>query len=554
MSASASANRTTAAGTGPAYRYVIVGAGPAGLQLSYFLQQAGADYLTLERAAAPAHFFRSFPRHRRLISLNKVHTTSDDPEIRLRWDWHSLLNDSPQLLFPNYSAEYLPHADDLVRYLTEFQDFHGLRVKYCTPVLGICRASDGDGFAVRTDSGVIYASCVIVATGWGEPYVPPIPGIEHAVGYEEVETDPAAYTGQRVLIIGKGNSAFETAHAIFGRAAMVHLASRRPLRLAWNTKHPGDVRGQYGAFLDSYQFKTLHSVLDCTIDEIRPVGDRYQVRITYTHAEGETDVLEYESVIRCTGFKMDCSIFEDQCIPTLAHDDRLPRVGPDWQAQDVDGLYFAGTIAQVRDLKRASSAFIDGFRYNLRTLTALLRERYDGVPLTRDEVPADPGALTTLVLDRVNYSSALWTQFEYLCDALVLDPRGRTMSHYTDLPEDYAVSRFRESEHCYTVTLRWGRADYADVFAIERHPQPYRAEESAFIHPVIRRYRYGELVAERHLLEDLLAEWRRPERHVDPLHEFFEEQLASGYAAQAAQTAGTVGTVTAKPAVTAVSG
>ncbi len=58
--------------------------------------------------------------------------------------------------------------------------------------------------------------------------------------------------------------------AILGHAAMVHLASRRPLRLAWNTKHPGDVRGQYAAILDSYQFKTLHSVLDCTIDGIRP--------------------------------------------------------------------------------------------------------------------------------------------------------------------------------------------------------------------------------------------------------------------------------------------
>ena len=65
---------------------------------------------------------------------------------------------------------------------------------------------------------------------------------------------------------------------------MVHLASRRPLRLAWNTKHPGDVRGQYGAILDSYQFKTLHSVLDCTIDEIRPVGDRYEEQIAKVSA------------------------------------------------------------------------------------------------------------------------------------------------------------------------------------------------------------------------------------------------------------------------------
>jgi hypothetical protein len=65
------------------------------------------------------------------------------------------------------------------------------------------------------------------------------------------------------------------------------------------------------------------------------------------------------------------------------------------------------------------------------------------------------------------------------------------------------------------------------VFAIERHPQPDRAAESAFIHPVVRRYRHGDLVEELHLLEDLLAEWRRPDRHVQPLLDFFTRELGN---------------------------
>jgi thioredoxin reductase len=505
------------------HQYIVVGAGPAGLQLSYYLHRAGADYVTLEREQAPGQFFSRFPRHRRLISLNKVHTTSTDPEIRLRWDWNSLLNDSPELLFPKYSTEYFPHADDMVRYLGEFQRIHGLDVRYGTGVRRIERV-DG-GFALHTDGGVWRCRCLVVATGWGRPYVPAIRGIEHATGYEEMTVDPAAYAGQRVLIIGKGNSAFETASAILGHAAMVHLASRQPLRLAWNTKHPGDVRGQYGALLDSYQFKTLHSVLDCTIDEIRRVGDRFEVDITYTHADGERATLEYESVLRCTGFRMDTSVFDASCRPEMIRDGRFPGSRPDWQSSNVDGLYFAGTIAQARDSRHASSPFIDGFRYNLRTFTALLRERYDGVPLPYDVVAADPAALTELVLDRVNWSSALWTQFEYFCDAYVSDAATGHLRHYQDLPEDYAVTRFEGESHYYTVGLRWGRDDYGDVFAIDRHPTPDRARESAFIHPVIRRYRGAELVAEQHLLEDLLAEWRRPDRHVEPLRAFFERDL-----------------------------
>jgi thioredoxin reductase len=479
--------------------------------------------VTLERGQTPGAFFQRYPRHRRLISINKVHTTADDPEIKLRWDWNSLLSDSPELLFPRYSREYFPHADDLVRYLADFQERHGLAVRYGTAVERIER--DEDGFLVHTAAGDLRCRSVIMATGWGAPYVPPIKGIEHAVGYEDMEVDPEAYAGQRVLIIGKGNSAFETATSMLGHASMIHLASRRPLRLAWNTKHPGDVRGQHGALLDSYQFKTLHSVLDCTIDEIRPTASGYEVHITYTHADGERAVLEYESVIRCAGFRMDTAVFDPECRPRLVRDERMPEVGPDWQSANVDGLYFAGTIAQDRDFKRASSAFIDGFRYNLRALTALLRERYDGVELPYEKVSADPEGLTSLILDRVNWSSALWTQFEYLCDVLVVDDDGQ-VRHYVDLPEDYAVTRFRDARQYYTVTLRWGRDDYGDVFAIDRHPQPGRAGESAFIHPVIRRYSGGELVSEQHLLEDLLAEWRRPDRHVEPLRAFLEQDLS----------------------------
>lgn len=54
--------------------YLVIGGGPAGLQLAYFLEQAGRDYLLLEAGRTPGTFFRNFPRHRRLISINKPHT------------------------------------------------------------------------------------------------------------------------------------------------------------------------------------------------------------------------------------------------------------------------------------------------------------------------------------------------------------------------------------------------------------------------------------------------------------------------------------------------
>ncbi len=110
--------------------YLIVGAGPAGLQLGYFLDRAGLDYHIVERGASAGTFFQSFPRHRRLISINKIETGTDDPETNLRWDWNSLLDDGPR--FTTLTERYFPSADVMVDYLQDFAARHRLRVQYET--------------------------------------------------------------------------------------------------------------------------------------------------------------------------------------------------------------------------------------------------------------------------------------------------------------------------------------------------------------------------------------------------------------------------------------
>src|SRR5215472_12991848 len=119
--------------------YLIIGAGPAGLQLGYFLKQTGHDYLILEAGSTPGTFFRTFPRHRRLISNNKVHTGWTDPELNLRMDWNSLLSHDQSLRFTRYSERYFPPADDLVRYLTDFAAAAHLHIRYNTRIVRITR-------------------------------------------------------------------------------------------------------------------------------------------------------------------------------------------------------------------------------------------------------------------------------------------------------------------------------------------------------------------------------------------------------------------------------
>lgn len=58
----------SAAPTRTHYKYIVVGAGPGGLQTAHWLESAGRDYLVLEKEAHAASFFEKYPRWRQLIS------------------------------------------------------------------------------------------------------------------------------------------------------------------------------------------------------------------------------------------------------------------------------------------------------------------------------------------------------------------------------------------------------------------------------------------------------------------------------------------------------
>ena len=254
----------------PGMDYVVIGAGPAGLQLAYLLQRAGRDYVVLEAGPTPGTFYRTFPRHRRMISINKPHTGWHDPEKDLRVDWNSLLSDDPGLRFTRYTDRYFPHADDYVRYLADFA--RGLNVRYGCRVTRAGPAASTAGPATTARS--FDARRVVVATGFGAMNVPPIPGIETTERYGDMPVDPDDFTDQRVLIIGKGNSAFETADNLTERAAVIHVAGPRSIKFAWRTHFIGHLRAVNNNFLDTYQLKTQNMVLDGDILRIERAAGR----------------------------------------------------------------------------------------------------------------------------------------------------------------------------------------------------------------------------------------------------------------------------------------
>jgi thioredoxin reductase len=506
------------------FDYLIIGAGPAGLQFGYYLEQAGRNYLILEAGSSPGTFFKKFPRHRTLISNNKVYTGFDDTELNLRWDWNSLLCDNPELLFKNYSRQYFPPADELVRYLTDFANTYKLKIKYQAKATRISK--DGD-FVVLDDQGNRYVGKrLIIAAGFTKLYLPPIPGIELVEPYTEVSVDPDDFINQRVLILGKGNSGFETAENLIPTAALIHIASPNPLALAWKTHFVGHLRAVNNNFLDTYQLKSQNAILDASVEKIERREDgKYVVSLRYAHADGEREDLIYDRVIACTGFRFDPSIFDETCRPALVINDRFPSQTSAWESSNVKDLYFVGTLTQARDFKKSTSGFIHGYRYNARTLHWILEEKYQGQPLPSYPLPPTPQGLADAVIKRVNHSSALWQQFGFLADLMVVPDNGDSARYYEELPADYVHdTELGRNEHYYLVTLEFGKIT-GDPFNIERHPDPNQARQSTFLHPVVRRFAGGRLIAEHHVLEDLYGEWRKEEAHIRPLYEFFEHNM-----------------------------
>ncbi|MDY7225836.1 NAD(P)-binding domain-containing protein [Hyalangium rubrum] len=517
-------------------KYLILGAGPAGLQLGYCLSRNGRDYLILDRAEAGA-FYSRFPRHRTLISSNKTRTGYTDPEINLRFDWNSLLTDDHGLLFGSYTRRYFAPADTMVRYLRDFATHYALRVQGNTEICQVTR--ERSGFRLQDTQGNTYSCEVLVAaTGNSRPYLPHIEGIELADTYVDVSVKPEDFDNQRVLIIGKGNSAFETAENLVETAAIIHVASPSPLKLAWQTHYPGHLRAVNNNFLDTYQLKTQNAVLDATIQRIRRTEDgKLGVHFQYTHADGEQEELVYDRVIVCTGFRFDADIFDADCRPALVINDRFPEQTSSWESVNVPNLFFAGAPTQMRDFKRTNSAFIHGFRYNSRALAWLLQNRYERTPLPSTAVPVTTEGLLGAMLETFNRSSALWQQFGFMGSALVLgSKRQEPATHYAELPVDFIhESGLAGAAPYFVATLEFGKAKAMDPFHHPRHPTTQQAHESLFLHPVVRAFSGGQEVGEHHLLENLFGEWKDEKLHIAPLRAFIHAQLqAMGHGSVAA--------------------
>jgi hypothetical protein len=129
------------------------------------------------------------------------------------------------------------------------------------------------------------------------------------------------------------------------------------------------------------------------------------------------------------------------------------------------------------------------------------------------------------VIERVNRTSALWQEFGFLCDLLVIEPHGQAR-YYEEVPIDYVhESDTGDANYYVTITLEYGRDhDKIDPFDITlgrvAQDDAERSYDARYLHPVLRQYSRRKLIAEHHIAENLENEWNGP-AHREPLEAFF---------------------------------
>jgi thioredoxin reductase/NAD-dependent dihydropyrimidine dehydrogenase PreA subunit len=170
-----------------AHQVIIVGAGPAGFGAILKAQELGLNYLAIDQDSLGGTVFK-YPRGK-IVMTQPV----DLPIVG-------------KMHFKETSKE------DLLQFWQEIENKTGIKIQYNTMVASIS-ALDA-GFEVITSQGEYTADKILLAIGRrGTPRKLDVAGEDLSkVVYQLI--DPDQYVGQKVLIVGGGDSALEAALSI----------------------------------------------------------------------------------------------------------------------------------------------------------------------------------------------------------------------------------------------------------------------------------------------------------------------------------------------------
>jgi indole-3-pyruvate monooxygenase len=198
------------------HQVLIVGAGPAGLGVAGCLVQLGQRPFVIERAQALA---ASWANHYERLHL---HTVKE-------------LSALPGLAFPSSAPRYVSRQG-VVDYLAAYARQYAIEPRFGEEVVAI--VAQDERWRIRTASGGEYvARALVLATGANrEPRETMMPGqasfsgqVLHSKAYRNAH----AFAGQRVLVVGMGNTGAEIALDLCEQGVRTAISVRSPVNMVY---------------------------------------------------------------------------------------------------------------------------------------------------------------------------------------------------------------------------------------------------------------------------------------------------------------------------------
>lgn len=357
---------------------IIIGGGQSGLAAADAALRAGWQPLVLE---ASDRAVGSWPHYYDSLRLFSPARYSSLPGLAFGGD-----------------GERYPHRDEGVGYLERYATGlvgRGAEIRTHARVAAV-ETSGGGGFSVRLAGGEALATRALIAASgsFGRPHRPTLPGLDgftgqvlHAADYRS----PASLQGERVVVIGAGNSAIQIAYDLAAHVR-VTLATRASIRFVPQRPLKRDLHFWFR--LTGFDRLPLHRadappaspVLDDGRYRQALLQGRFDRRPMFTRLDG--DHVEWadgrrervDAVLLATGYRPDLGYLAG--LRTLTADGRPRQRGG--LSRTHAGLGYLGLEWQ----RTPSSNTLRGVGVDARRLIGKLARH-----LRTDPGPAQPGGL-----------------------------------------------------------------------------------------------------------------------------------------------------------------
>lgn len=342
---------------------IIIGAGPSGLTLAFYLKQMGLEPLVLEAGAKVGHSWLNMPDFLALISYwNSNYLLKKD---RFKYRFNSQVD-----------------AKEFAHYLSTIPTRFNIKTITDSLVTKVDRTDQV--FKVESTKGIFHSRIVVNCSGYySSPFFPSYPGLEsteilklHLKDYKSLDSLKGA---KNILIIGSRLSAGQILLDLEKEDLKISLSSRsivrsmlpsfflklllyfvdyleKPMEFFSNKKKETSVPMFYEAkkLISNKRVKLFPAIKSFHKNSI-------------SFEDGETT--PFDAVIFATGFKPKLEYLEN-CIEL--NTDRLPKLSMGFEALYCRNLFFLGLDHQ----RNIQSRFLRGIRNDAKELAELINRRF----------------------------------------------------------------------------------------------------------------------------------------------------------------------------------